>query len=202
MPSTVERTNMRIVSTGSASEHTLETRGSVTVTRGSAGAGPRVDAWTSRGGVEVNSRQSELLDGTFVGTSAPVNPSTTNIFARERAVLFRGANDALVAERYVNEDQVQAIEIKYYNRTFGLGARDFLVHFNYVAVDGSGLHSSLRRTPVLVGPREFASLGTVLRIPGGSGRFGFLFFVDANVSATPVSVRNEGDVFVDSFIDA
>jgi hypothetical protein len=142
---------------------------------------------------------AEKLDQKFLNSAPVIDTTTTSIFDLERAVLYRGADDALIAYRYLNTAGIQSVEIKYYNESSGLAhARPFLIDFQMVP--GSELFaSSLRRGPMIVGSNMFASLGVLHKENSAKGFFSFFMLIDAAISATPASAVNTKDVFIGEF---
>lgn len=189
-----------VTSAPAASSATRGSRAHVTHSTNVRSGGLSAREWTPDASPE-RQLPSESLDVTFVTNSDPVSPSEVNIFESSRVVLFKTSSDALIAERFINDAGIQAVEIKYYNRSFGQSARSFLVHFNYTAIPGSNVFPSIRRSPILVNAGEYTSFGTLLKPAGGTGRFGYLYFVDAATSQTPISVRNENETFTDEYIN-
>jgi hypothetical protein len=153
------------------------------------------------------SRASEKLNQTFLNSGDVIDPSVTNIFANPASVLYRGAADALIAVRYINEDQVQSVELKYYNESTGLSfARPFAVDFQLIPTvtplfptTAPAVHASLRRGPIIVPSNYYTSLGLLHKTNDGSGLFGYFMFIDAAISQIPLSVQNTKEIFTGPF---
>lgn len=153
-------------------------------------------------------RAGEVLDQHFLSTSVPLDPSATNIFNFKKTVLYRGLNDSLIAERYINEPEIQSIELKYYNESSGLNAPSFLVDFQLIPVhtpsypnNPPDVHPGLRRGPILVPNNNYTSLGQLHKTKEGSGKFGYFMFIDALVSATPPGLVNDTEITTAPFMN-
>jgi len=144
---------------------------------------------------------TEKLDQKFLNQAPITDPLKTDIFAMEKAVLYRGVDDALLSFRYLNASGLQSIEMKYYNESTGLGhARPFLIDFQ-VTDPAKGVYiSSLRRGPMVVNSNQFASLGVMHKdVAQSSGLFSFFLLIDAAVNATPSSAKNTLETFIGNF---
>ena len=147
------------------------------------------------------------------GNQPIVDPTATNVFALDTAVLFRSNDFVVRTERYVNSAQAQILELRLYNLLRKRIAVQAHI-FPNPGTDPRDILSDLRRGPVqidlpstAVGP-EYLSLGTLTTTNVlASNLFSLVLIIDTvrdpsssrPLGRPPCSTVNSGDTWVRQF---
>ena len=155
-----------------------------------------------------------IEDVVLSGNQPIVDPTTTNVFALDTAVLFRNNDFVVRTERYVNSSQAQLLELRIYNLLRKRIAVQAHIFPNPTTADPRDIISDLRRGPLqidvpasIAGP-EYLSLGTITTTNVlAPNLFSLVLIIDTirdpsnsiPLGRPPCSTVNSGDTWVRQF---